>query len=34
MKIAILPIGYNDGMDRRLSGVGLVGIRDTLCPIL
>ena len=24
MKIGVLPIGYHDGMDRRLSGVGLV----------
>lgn len=24
MKIGILPMGYHDGMDRRLSGVGLV----------
>lgn len=24
MKIGVLPIGYHDGMDRRLSGVGMV----------
>jgi len=24
MKIGVLPIGYHDGMDRRLSGVGIV----------
>lgn len=34
MKIGILPIGYHDGMDRRLSNRGLVGIADTTCPII
>lgn len=24
MKIGVLPMGYHDGMDRRLSGVGMV----------
>jgi len=34
MKIGILPIGYHDGMDRRLSGVGVVSLHDILCPII
>lgn len=34
MKIGVLPIGYNDGLDRRLSNIGMVSIRGTLCPII
>lgn len=34
MKIAILPIGYYDGVDRRLSNKGLVAINDTYAPII
>jgi len=34
MIIGILPIGYNDGLDRRFSNKGHLIIRDTLCPIL
>ncbi len=34
MKIGVLPLGYHDGMDRRLSNVGYVSIRGTLCPIV
>lgn len=34
MVIGILPIGYNDGLDRRFSNKGFLSIRDTLCPIL
>lgn len=34
MLIGILPIGYNDGLDRRFSNKGFLSIRDTLCPIL
>lgn len=34
MIIGILPIGYNDGLDRRFSNTGHLMIRDTLCPIL
>lgn len=34
-KIAIIPIGYADGLDRRLScGVGEVYIAGTRCPIV
>ena len=32
-KIAILPIGYWDGIDRKLSNIGEVIIRGTKCPI-
>ena len=34
MKIGVLPMGYNDGLDRRFSNIGHVMIRDFLCPIL
>lgn len=34
MTIGILPIGYNDGLDRRFSSKGHLTIHDTLCPIL
>lgn len=34
MTIGILPIGYNDGLDRRFSNKGFLLIRNTLCPIL
>ncbi|TCO07673.1 bifunctional UDP-N-acetylmuramoyl-tripeptide:D-alanyl-D-alanine ligase/alanine racemase [Natronoflexus pectinivorans] len=34
-KIAVLPIGYADGLNRRLSnGVGQVLVRGKLCPIV
>lgn len=32
--IAILPIGYNDGIDRRLSNKGVVLIEGKECPII
>lgn len=32
--IAVLPIGYNDGIDRRLSNIGVVKIKDSYCPII
>lgn len=32
--IAVLPIGYNDGVDRKLSGKGIVLIRNKPCPII
>ena len=33
-RLAILPIGYADGMDRRLSnGVGRVSLHGVLCPV-
>lgn len=34
MKIGILPIGYNDGVDRRLSNLGFVKIDGVFCPII
>ncbi len=34
MKIGVLPIGYNDGMDRRLSKGGVVSLNGTLCSIV
>lgn len=34
MRIGILPIGYNDGVDRRLSNKGLVMINKSECPII
>ena len=34
MRIGILPIGYHDGMDRRLSHVGVVMIGGEACPIV
>lgn len=32
--IAVLPIGYNDGVDRRLSNSGVVLADNVQCPIL
>jgi len=32
--IAVLPIGYNDGVDRRLSDNGFVKIKNNYCPII
>ncbi|MFH0863747.1 MAG: alanine racemase [Candidatus Gottesmanbacteria bacterium] len=34
MTIGILPIGYNDGVDRRLSNIGKVLIGKQVCPII
>lgn len=34
MKIASIPMGYNEGIDRRLSNKGVVYIRDKRCPIV
>jgi alanine racemase len=34
MKIGILPFGYNDGVDRRLSNRGCVLIKGKVCKIL
>lgn len=34
MLIGILPMGYNDGLDRRFSNKGQLVIREILCPIL
>ncbi|MBI4099878.1 alanine racemase [Candidatus Microgenomates bacterium] len=33
-KLAVLPIGYNDGVDRRLSNKGVVLIGSRACPIV
>lgn len=34
LTIGILPIGYNDGVDRRLSNKGVVTISRVICPII
>lgn len=34
MKIAVLPLGYHDGVDRRLSNLGYVQINKRYCPIV
>ncbi len=34
MKIAVLPLGYNDGIDRRLSNIGYVYVNNIPCEIL
>lgn len=34
MIIAVLPIGYNDGVDRRLSNSGLMKVNGIGCPII
>ncbi len=34
IKIAVLPIGYNDGVDRELSNRGMVYIRGSACRII
>jgi alanine racemase len=34
MKIGVIAAGYNDGVDRRLSNVGFVKVRNTFCKIL
>ena len=34
MTIGVLPVGYFDGVDRRLSNIGSVFIKGTKCPIL
>lgn len=33
MEIAVIPVGYADGYDRRLSGCGQVYLGGKLCPI-
>jgi len=32
--VAVLPIGYNDGVERRLSDKGIVLIKNNPCPII
>lgn len=34
MKIATIPVGYFEGVDRRLSNTGSVIISGTICPIV
>ena len=34
MEIAVIPIGYQEGVDRRLSNAGCVQINDSICPIV
>lgn len=34
MKIGILAAGYNDGVDRRLSNIGFVKVKNKFCRIL
>ncbi|MEK7581103.1 MAG: alanine racemase [Patescibacteria group bacterium] len=34
LKIALLPIGYNDGLDRRLSQIGVLSYKNNKCKIL
>ncbi|MCL5411238.1 MAG: alanine racemase [Patescibacteria group bacterium] len=34
IKTAVLPIGYNDGIDRRLSNKGFVLVNNKPCPII
>ena len=34
MTVGVLPIGYNDGINRKLSNKGLVKINDVFCPII
>lgn len=33
-RLALLPIGYFEGFDRRLSNVGVVRVGDELCPVV
>ena len=34
MIIATIPVGYNEGVDRRLSNKGFIKVAGLLCPIL
>ncbi len=34
MKIATVPVGYNEGVDRRLSNKGSYKIGNTFCPLV
>jgi alanine racemase len=34
MKIAVIPIGYQEAVDRHLSNAGCVQINDSVCPIV
>ena len=33
-KVALVPVGYADGYDRRLSNAGEVLVRNTRCPVI
>lgn len=34
MKIASIPVGYNEGLDRRLSNKGVLTVRGIPCPVV
>ena len=34
MTIATIPVGYNEGVDRRLSNKGYMKVSGILCPII
>jgi alanine racemase len=34
MKLGVLPVGYYDGVDRRLSNKGFVKVGNEFCPII
>lgn len=34
MTVGLLPLGYYEGVDHRLSNKGVVTINDTVCPII
>ncbi len=34
MVVATIPVGYAEGMDRRLSNLGAVTVRGSVCPIV
>ncbi len=34
MKVATVPVGYYEGIDRRLSNRGIMLVKGTLCPIV
>lgn len=34
IKMAVLPLGYNEGIDRRLSNKGSVIVGNVVCPII
>jgi alanine racemase len=34
MRLATLPVGYFEGVDRRLSGKGFVAVHGVPCPIV
>jgi alanine racemase len=33
-RVATIPVGYSEGLDRRLSNVGSVLVRGTACPLV